>query len=792
MITKLTAENSGRNYAPAFELINQALKAQGSSLEIHSIEDYFNNLKDEIIPLLVNRRTENGREVGDQGGYLLLMPADEEIFAINANNRTISIPQDVKKNGIGVYGDHNAEMLVLSIDRYFDNQDLLNTKVAINWKFTPVGFKSDNEDPNVVEAFVPNADLDSSKVMFGFIIDKNMTPSEGTLTFSVTFYTLDGGEISYSLNTLPAQLKINNTLTLKHPEQIEPQINKNYLARFTNSVYQDNTIQPIGAPVWRTGALKNGELLGLDEELYLPLNPSAISETAPYIIDLANYEQNLKLQAQAVADPVTANISYTWSFEPQYGLNSKEQLIDMDYTGVSENKREEYIEVTNLPDSDLGERYYLETNTLLDEQHTYSLAEIKTFLEENEEDDKEYKVFVRGTTNIINKAGKYSVKAQGRVSAVSDEFEKVLEGAQLKVDVPYFIGTADSKPTNVTDNDALYNAVAQAAQDAGQVLYTKVTASRNSAVTESNILSIPVAFQPEVELTLKESYHFDENNKNIFKNEDITPVKYVYIDETVNNLLLSAKIKNASEQKAEALNGAFSAELVEKEIAETQDLSTKTAIDNLNLTFVKLPDNNEFELNLGELKEGTFCARVINYRNGTYSVSKLTDEIHTSFIAPAINNLTIKATQLSAGVFEPDENLTDDDYVTVIENGHMVNGKMHQLDIDDANPAWYFKVIDNTQLDNKRDLEDIHVTYEIEEVNYKAADGTIEERDRSGKKEDGTPYETLGEADYREIAKNDPMTFIINNDPGYYRIRITTTYHGTTNIAYTELFRIVM
>jgi hypothetical protein len=59
--------------------------------------------------------------IGIRGGYLLLMPADEEIFEIDANTRIISVPDNVKKNGIGVYGDHNAEMIVLNIDRYFDN-----------------------------------------------------------------------------------------------------------------------------------------------------------------------------------------------------------------------------------------------------------------------------------------------------------------------------------------------------------------------------------------------------------------------------------------------------------------------------------------------------------------------------------------------------------------------------------------------------------------------------------------------------------------------------------------------
>jgi len=122
MITKLTADNASRYYGPAFELINQALETAGNPLRIHSIEDYFNNLYSDIIPLLVNQRENaNGVIEGIRGGYLLLMPADEEIFEIDANTRTITVPAKIKKNGIGVYGDHRAEMIVLAVDRYFDN-----------------------------------------------------------------------------------------------------------------------------------------------------------------------------------------------------------------------------------------------------------------------------------------------------------------------------------------------------------------------------------------------------------------------------------------------------------------------------------------------------------------------------------------------------------------------------------------------------------------------------------------------------------------------------------------------
>jgi len=54
------------------------------------------------------------------------------------------------------------------------------------------------------------------------------------------------------------------------------------------------------------------------------------------------------------------------------------------------------------------------------------------------------------------------------------------------------------------------------------------------------------------------------------------------------------------------------------------------------------------------------------------------------------------------------------------------------------------------------------------------------------------PYEYYGEEDLREIVMdiNGNLTFDINNDPGYYRIKITTFYNGTCHTSYTDIFGI--
>ena len=128
MITKLTAENAELYYAPRFAEITAAFQAIDSPIEITSLEDYFLYLP-EIAQLQLGAK-------GMPNAFLLVAPADEEIFAIDANTRAIAVPTFVKKNGIGVYGDHRAEMIVMTVDRYFDHEDFLNDQIVITIRWS--------------------------------------------------------------------------------------------------------------------------------------------------------------------------------------------------------------------------------------------------------------------------------------------------------------------------------------------------------------------------------------------------------------------------------------------------------------------------------------------------------------------------------------------------------------------------------------------------------------------------------------------------------------------------------
>lgn len=926
MITKLTAENSGLYYAPAFELINQALKAAGSTTQIHSVEEYFNVLTDEIIPLLVNRREDPvTHEVtgGIPGGYLLLMPADEEIFSIDANTRVISIPNKVKKNGVGVYGDHNAEMLVLDIDRYFDNQDLLNTNIAINWNFTANGERGPRfAETQAVPAFAPNCDLNPEKVTFGFIIDKNMTPAKGTLTFSVTFYTADSNIITYSFNTLTASVAINDTLTLEDPSIISRQLNdehymENYLGRFVNSVYQDNTISPVGNPIWKSGSLVDGSYTGLEKVAYFSSQE-----------DIENsYENGVLLKAYATVNPNTANITYKWTVNPVDGT------VDMGRSFNTLNLAADYLDV-ELPSSDVGEIYYAknvlgqidstpltfdEAKALIESQESsqpYLSVKVKKLATAPEDDneiacqenqdnvvltssgnivivkskellnsfastneaqgsgkwigfdidtglnsiigvkwngydltsadvlesnsvglpgghivfwakaedlqavarniilaadgyrdtpfvvqysgiDADLDTSIDNTVEIINEtndvtlvvrgtsfralhAGNYQVCAQARISA-GENYEDVLDGAELKVGTYYY---RKDENDNVDTLNPLMNEAALQAQQEGAKLCVLASASRNSDVVESSVLTIPPAVQPEVTLSMGSEYIFSDD---VIKDEDYEGEDYIYIDDSQLPVVL-ATVKIPSEDIRDE-KGAFVAELVKSDAAELTKEAIEESILREEYHFAALPDDKQFRFEPDAIEEGEYLVRVINRRNGTYSVSDpaKTEKIRTSFVAPGQTDITV-----SGAVWDEGEEVVrpETGFKNVLVNGVRPDGVLQDLKISRLHPRYTFNVINNSVIDGEKyKLDDIVTSYYIEEVEYNEDTGEI--TSRTPLNEGERPYEDYGEADLREIVNREgALTFEITNDFGAYRIKVVTKYHGTTHITYTDIFTV--
>lgn len=362
------------------ELADTAVaKAQEVGLVVDSLETYFSNL-DEIKTLATSQL--------EQGKFLLVMPADEPYFEIDANTRIINIPAAFKKNGVGVYGDHFAELLVFKIDRYFDSQDFMNTKIAINWNFTPTGSRVPAfESTQAQAAFAKDDELEPGYVVFGFFVTKEMTPSKGTLSFSVTCYNADNDEITYSFNTQVAQLAINDGFTLLDPTEVK-NVSNDFLSRISSSAYTPEGVSPIDEPVWQLGDQTEEEpieYLGLPAELNFNMDANGIED------------ETLTIITQAYT-PGLNTMKYTWYSAPENGTIEMLQEPDV---------------VTKPSD------YFLTNDTSPNEESVYYIKnELNKFVVISGEDltaawaDPAVEIYELGSSYDAITAGRYQVEAQ--------------------------------------------------------------------------------------------------------------------------------------------------------------------------------------------------------------------------------------------------------------------------------------------------------------------------------------------------------------------------------------------
>lgn len=152
------------------------------------------------------------QEIRGVGEYALLrIPEEEQLFEIDANTRKINIPDHFAKNGLGVQGDHTAEVIFFRINRYFDEMDLAlcsGDKGAcyIQWS------TGDNARQQATKAYA--FDVTENHIIFGWVISNRATKKAGKLNFSVRFvqWEDDPDVYTYSWSTLTATCNINPAL----------------------------------------------------------------------------------------------------------------------------------------------------------------------------------------------------------------------------------------------------------------------------------------------------------------------------------------------------------------------------------------------------------------------------------------------------------------------------------------------------------------------------------------------------------------------------------------------------
>ena len=400
MITKDTSLNS-----ELFKRANSLLGYNESNPKyINHIDEYFQNLGS----IKEKLQEQNLNDIS----YFML-PIDEPLFEINANTRSITIP-DAFKTGISVQGDEVAETIFFSIDRYFDTTDFYDDYIipVIQWKYA---------DESGVGAYHLSAAtgkivlIDESsktggtiKVVFGWPISSEVTARATNIQFSVRFYTIiddkgelitewekySDGQLEYSFSTLNAVTKINPSLDVKMNEGAFSYDNKNHLIwqRMRNSKPADLNLQAIN-PIIEYFDPKAGTFADLDETGYLtlkvkPIYPSGTVATriGQQIYEIWRIDQNNNEELYASG---TAASIYDI-------INDGEEGFDIDYIPVPKSEKERNS--TDL---------YFKQVTLEDGSIDYQVYDEKELIDG---------LFKRVQTYKIDTAGKYYVNIINKIN----------------------------------------------------------------------------------------------------------------------------------------------------------------------------------------------------------------------------------------------------------------------------------------------------------------------------------------------------------------------------------------
>ena len=375
MITKITNSNA-QLYRVLFDKAADALrKAKPASLNeavaeyfgdgdatagwevfgIGSLDEYYAYLQD-----LVNITGLSD----DEKRFFVRLPLDEDVFAIDANSRSITVPSSFARNGVGVQGDEMAEILYFTVDRYFDAQDLANSNIniAIQWE-------AKNANKEAIAGFSRNfgKDIESipGKIIFGWPISSELTEADSTIKFAVRFYTISEDEnhektFTYSFATLPAEISINKTIVYDVTDTTNELDHGKDIINRINSDGIHNASMPIpGEPVITL------EDITTDNKIY------AVGSIGQRIVDLPGNENGVDLAVAAkptAADNGTSLgvIGYKWkqySYAGNGTYNTTFSLCD--------DVSVDYIEMTKT----LEEGYDYYSRSGIEGAYTYTLID---------------------------------------------------------------------------------------------------------------------------------------------------------------------------------------------------------------------------------------------------------------------------------------------------------------------------------------------------------------------------------------------------------------------------------
>lgn len=444
MITKKTKANE--------DLYNQLFRDAESVLDvpsgsINTLDEYFLNM-DAL-------RTQEKSE-----GYSLRfsrMPVDEPPFAIDANTRQIDIPASFKKNGIAVIGDHLAEVIYFTIDRYYDTWDLLDPKVQVvaQWSFVSGG-KTVRSGVSII---APDESSSGSsirkdakvfaaedKIMFGWPINNTIAQEAGSIKFSIRLFKIDEGHLVFNMNTIPTTVEIKNSLDFVD----------------ANGNLLENAIDDINLLEWR---FKDG--LGYTGGIHGANDPE-------YVIPLSFYDSETETLTEADTTVVPIKMDLDENGELIFGLLATGNGTDITYTGYykADNTEATFVQkaiddiyfVTEDEEAQLGKTYYVIENDEYIDSHVETGT---SFVPEEEEELPTYYEKIPGLTATAT--GEYYISITNIRKPSNEDTEGEYTWSKATISSPKVLVPGPASPS--------IEAPASAYLDRDNKLYITITGS---------------------------------------------------------------------------------------------------------------------------------------------------------------------------------------------------------------------------------------------------------------------------------------------------------------------------
>ena len=152
------------------------------------------------------------------GTKYVRLPIDEDVFEVDANARTITVPKNsFAKNGVGVVGDELAEIIYFRMARFFDIADLASNDMQIY-----IQWENAEGKQGVSLAYAKDMFSDPEKVYFGWALSSAITAKAGNIKFNIRVVkrgkVIENGvevpAILYSFSTQTATVAIKAALNL--------------------------------------------------------------------------------------------------------------------------------------------------------------------------------------------------------------------------------------------------------------------------------------------------------------------------------------------------------------------------------------------------------------------------------------------------------------------------------------------------------------------------------------------------------------------------------------------------